>query len=70
MAAGMKYRQERPGTTYHWCVNCSGWPTANYRQYDYPPSGTACKECQSISQSSNCATLVQGRTPKSQASAE
>lgn len=44
MASG--YRRRAGGDTWHFCSNCSNWPTSNYdEQSTKPSSGEFCNEC-------------------------
>ncbi|MEE8119624.1 MAG: hypothetical protein V3T39_08720 [Gammaproteobacteria bacterium] len=43
----MAYRRVKDTTTWHWCFNCSDWPTSNYDEKPYQQlSGEYCKECE------------------------
>lgn len=42
----MPYRKRRGYDAWHWCRNCSGWPTSDYdEQQGKPASGELCNEC-------------------------
>lgn len=44
------YRRAKGGDTWHFCRNCSKWPTKNYDERQYkrlPRSGQLCNECRS-----------------------
>jgi len=49
------YRRRKGSDTWHFCSNCSNWPTSNYEeQYTKPSSGELCNECQSKKAAGNC----------------
>lgn len=51
----MKYRRRRDSDTWHWCRNCSNWPTSNYvEQATKPASGEFDNECRAKEGSRNC----------------
>src|SRR6266513_1064682 len=40
------YRRTRDGDTWHFCSNCSNWPTTDFVEQRLPPStGEMCNEC-------------------------
>ena len=42
----MTYRKRKGHDTWHWCSNCSNWPTHDYvERPDKPQSGGLCNEC-------------------------
>jgi len=42
----VEYRKRKGSDTWHWCTNCSNWPTVNYeRSTIKPTSGELCDEC-------------------------
>lgn len=50
------YRRRRDSDTWHFCKNCSNWPTSNYvEQVSKPTSGELCNQCQDKSAAGNCA---------------
>lgn len=56
-----QYRRRKDSDTWHWCKNCSQWPTSNYdTEYHYgsdrPSSGELDNECQSKEANDNCTT--------------
>lgn len=43
----MLYRRSRNTPIWHYCTNCSEWPTANYYDKNERPSdGELCRECE------------------------
>ena len=44
----MEYRKKKWSDTWHWCKNCSNWPTSDYDvRYTKPTSGELCNQCKS-----------------------
>ena len=53
----MIYRQKTGKDVWHWCQNCSNWPTSKYRELDLPirpSSGELCNECRHKEEKDNC----------------
>jgi hypothetical protein len=52
----MAYRKKKSGSdTWHWCKNCSGWPTSDYtEQQSKPTSGELCNQCKSKDTAGTC----------------
>jgi uncharacterized protein (DUF433 family) len=49
------YRRGKGQDTWHWCKNCSTWPTNNYEENSSKPtSGELCDECRSKQMAGNC----------------
>ena len=49
------YRKKRGKDTWHFCRNCSNWPTSNYDEtHVKPTSGEFCNECLSKDKENNC----------------
>ena len=49
------YRRRRYSDTWHFCTNCSNWPTRDYEtSYSKPTSGEQCNECKSKRKDGNC----------------
>ena len=50
------YRRRKGGyDTWHFCSNCSNWPTSNYdSQSSKPTTGELCNECKSKRSNNNC----------------
>jgi hypothetical protein len=52
-----EYRKVKRSDTWHYCKNCSKWPTYNYdSQYTKPTSGELCDECRAKEANKNCST--------------
>lgn len=53
----MEYRRRTQGSdTWHWCRNCSNWPTSDYQKRpDKPTTGELCNECRGKEAAGNCA---------------
>lgn len=50
-----QYRKRKGSDTWHFCSNCSNWPTSNYEiSYTKPTSGEFCNECQAKKKAGNC----------------
>lgn len=51
----MKYRKRRGSDTWHWCTNCSNWPTSDYEEREgKPTSGELCNECKGKDKAGTC----------------
>jgi hypothetical protein len=49
------WRRRRGNDTWHFCSNCSNWPTYDYEvSYSKPSSGEYCNECKSKKAAGNC----------------
>ena len=51
------YRKKKGSDTWHWCKNCSKWPTSNYDEWtgdERPTSGELDNECKSKEKSNDC----------------
>ena len=49
------YRRRRGIDTWHFCRNCSNWPTTNYEeQATRPSSGELCNECRGKRDRGDC----------------
>lgn len=49
------YRKKKGTDTWHFCSNCSNYPTSNYdEQTSEPTSGEKCNECRSKKSAGNC----------------
>ncbi len=49
------YRKKKYSDTWHWCRNCSKWPTSDYEErYSKPTSGELCNECKAKEKENNC----------------
>jgi len=50
-----EYRRKKGKDTWHFCKNCSNWPTSDYDvRYSKPASGELCNECRSKDANGNC----------------
>jgi len=51
----IEYRKKRGSDTWHWCRNCSRWPTSDYDvRYTEPTSGELCNECKAKEREGVC----------------
>jgi len=51
----MTYRRVKGSDTWHYCKNCSKWPTSNYEErHSKPTTGELCNECRSKDANKNC----------------
>lgn len=51
----MAYRRRKGSDTWHWCRNCSQWPTVNYEeQQSKPTTGEFDNECKSKDADGTC----------------
>lgn len=51
----MKYRRKKGSDTWHFCTNCSGWPTGDYdEQSTKPTTGEQCNQCMSKETAGTC----------------
>lgn len=51
----MPYRRKRTSDTWHFCRNCSNWPTSDYvEQQSRPSSGELDNECLAKQQANAC----------------
>jgi len=49
------YRRGKDGDTWHFCKNCSTWPTSNYvEQVSKQPPGELCNTCRAKEKAGNC----------------
>lgn len=56
-----EYRKRKGTDTWHWCTNCSNWPTSNYDSQNVPAgkrpsSGELDNECLGKEKNNNCRT--------------
>ena len=53
----MEYRRKRGSDTWHWCRNCSNWPTSDYEsRYTKPTTGELDNECRSKEAAGACSS--------------
>ena len=49
------YRKVKGRDTWHWCRNCSKWPTSNYEERTSKPnSDELCNECKAKTEAGTC----------------
>ncbi len=49
------YRKRKGNDTWHFCSNCSNYPTTNYEERPTKPTtGELCNECQAKQRERNC----------------
>lgn len=51
------YRKRKGSDTWHWCKNCTNWPTTNYDELNIvgrPTSGELDNECLAKEKSREC----------------
>lgn len=50
-----EYRKKKGSDTWHWCKNCSQWPTKDYDvSYTKPTTGELDNECKAKEKDGNC----------------
>lgn len=50
-----QYRRKKDSDTWHFCSNCSNYPTSGYEtSADNPSSGEKCNECKAKRSAGNC----------------
>jgi hypothetical protein len=50
-----QYRKRKGNDTWHWCSNCSNYPTSNYDSSNTKPtSGELCNECKAKQNAGTC----------------
>ncbi len=50
-----EYRRKKDSNTWHWCINCSKWPTSDYvESYTKPTSGKLDNECKVKEEAGTC----------------
>lgn len=50
-----EYRRKKGSDTWHWCKNCSNWPTSDYEvRYTKPTTGELDNECKAKERDGNC----------------
>ena len=51
----MQYRKKTYSDTWHWCTNCSNWPTSGHEtRGSKPTSGELCNECKAKDSAGTC----------------
>jgi hypothetical protein len=54
------YRKRKGTDTWHWCKNCSNWPTSNYEETTTsgrPAAGELDNECLAKEKAGNCTKI-------------
>ncbi len=54
-----EYRRRRDRDTWHWCKNCSNWPTQKEKPevcHSKPSTGELCNQCRSKAKHGECRT--------------
>lgn len=50
-----EYRKKKGSDTWHWCTNCSNWPTSDYEsRQSKPTTGELDNECKAKEDAGNC----------------
>lgn len=50
-----KYRKKTGSDTWHFCTNCTNWPTSDYTEREVKPtSGELCDQCKGKEKAVNC----------------
>jgi len=50
-----EYRKRKDHDTWHWCSNCSNYPTSDYTSHpSKPTTGELCNECKAKRDANNC----------------
>jgi hypothetical protein len=50
-----QYRRRKGSDTWHFCSNCSNWPTSDYEtSYTKPTTGELCDQCKAKKDAGNC----------------
>ena len=53
----MPYRKRNDSDVWHWCYNCTQWPTADFTEgQTKPESATLCDECRAKYKAGECHT--------------
>ncbi len=51
----MEYRKEHGSNTWHFCQDCSEWPTTSYNsRAGEPANAKLCDQCRSLNVSGSC----------------
>lgn len=49
------YRKRNGSDTWHFCTNCTQWPTSDYKeQSTKPTSGDLCNQCKGKRDNNDC----------------
>lgn len=52
----MAYRRKKGSDTWHWCRNCTNWPTSDYDERSSRPSYDLCNQCLGKERNDDCRT--------------
>ena len=51
----MTYRRKNDSDTWHFCRNCSNWPTSNFdERHRRPTTGELCNQCLAKQRAGDC----------------
>jgi len=51
----MSYRKRTGNDTWHFCSNCTNWPTSGYESRETKPTtGELCNQCQAKQKAGQC----------------
>jgi hypothetical protein len=50
----VNYRKLKGSDTWHWCKNCSNYPSKNYESSSKPTSGELCNQCKGKNKLGTC----------------
>jgi len=53
------YRRRKSYDAWHWCTNCTNWPTSDYDEETHPgiegpKTGELCNQCRSKEKAGEC----------------
>jgi hypothetical protein len=49
-----KFRRRKGEDTWHFCTNCSNWPTSDYEESDTADDGELDNECRAKERNGDC----------------
>lgn len=50
-----EYRKKKSSDTWHWCTNCTNWPTSDHEtSHTKPSTGELCNECKGKDARGDC----------------
>lgn len=52
----MAYRRKKGSDTWHWCRNCTNWPSSDYDERASRPSYDLCNQCLGKERNGDCRT--------------
>jgi len=50
------YKKKKGGDTWHWCRNCSKYPTSDVETTTTRPAWDLCEECKAKEKNGTCST--------------